>query len=77
MCAIFLKKFPFGEFKKKYEKYDSNTTDNYGFFHVFYNNINKCEAIEIFKNVKIYLNFNQIFPDTKDNFLALTEATEY
>lgn len=41
---------------------DTNTTDGFGFCHVFYDENNKCEAIEIFDEVEVYVNGLLIFP---------------
>ena len=42
---------------------DNNTTDDFGFCHVFYGDDNKCEAIELFDDdVEIYLNDVLLFP---------------
>ena len=41
---------------------DSNTTDDFGFCHVFYDQDNKCEAIEIFSEAEVFCNGTLIFP---------------
>ena len=41
---------------------DSNTTDDFGFCHVFYNQDNKCEAVEIFNDAEVFCNDILIFP---------------
>ena len=37
-------------------EFDINTADNFGFCHVFYDENDKCEAIEIFDEVEVYVN---------------------
>ena len=39
-----------------------NTTDNFKFCHVAYDENNKCEAIEIFYESEVYVNGSLIFP---------------
>ncbi len=41
---------------------DINTTDDFGFCHVFYDNDNKCEAVEVFNDAEVFLNDSLIFP---------------
>ena len=41
---------------------DANTTDDFGFCHVFYDESNECEAIEIFDEAEVYVNGLLIFP---------------
>ena len=41
---------------------DVNTTDEFEFCHVFYDDNNKCEAIEIFDESEVYVNGSLIFP---------------
>lgn len=53
------------EFKKT--KFSRNTSDDFGFCHVFYNLNNECEAIEIFDEIQISINDNIIFPGDIDN----------
>lgn len=43
-------------------KDDVNTTDDFGFCHVFYDENNECEAIEIFDEVEVYVNGSLVFP---------------
>lgn len=42
---------------------DENTTDDFGFCHVFYDSDNKCEAIEIFNEAEVYVNDKLFFPN--------------
>lgn len=48
------------EFKKS--KYSKNTTDDFGFCHVFYDAENRCEAIEIFGEAEVVINGVTVFP---------------
>ena len=41
---------------------DINTTDDFGFCHVFYDKDNKCEAVEVFNDAEVFLNDSLIFP---------------
>lgn len=61
----------FTEFKKT--KYSKNTTDDYGCFHVFYDDNNKMEAIEFFENVDIYVGDSQIFPAKAEDVKSIFE----
>ena len=47
------------EFKKS--KFSKNTSDDFGFCHVFYNVNNECEAIELFNNVDVLINGYSVF----------------
>lgn len=48
------------EFKKS--KFSKNTTDDFGYCHVFYNDDDECEAIEIFNNTEVLINETVVFP---------------
>ena len=58
------KKFavPAREFKKS--KYSKRTTDDFGSCHVYYDGNDKCEAVEIFDEVAVYVDDKKIFPVT-------------
>ena len=43
-------------------KDDINTTDDFEVCHVFYDENDKCEAIEIFYESEVYVNGSLIFP---------------
>lgn len=49
------------EFKKS--KYSSNTTDDFGCCHIFYDGDNKVEAIEIFSDVEVEISGKSVFPN--------------
>ena len=48
------------EFRKT--KFSKNTTDDFGYCHVFYDSNDRCEAIEIFNEVEVVVNDTVIFP---------------
>lgn len=64
------------EFKKG--PYASNTTDDFGFCHVFYDKQNKCEAVEIFDDpgVEVYLDDTRIFPTDLDEAKVMVDDFE-
>ena len=41
---------------------DDNSTDDFGFCHVYYDKDDRCEAIEIFNDSQVFYNNNLIFP---------------
>ena len=51
----------FEEFKKS--KFSKNTTDDYGYCHIFYDKDNKFEAIEFFDEVTIIIDDIIVFPN--------------
>ena len=51
----------FEEFKKS--KFSKNTTDDYGYCHIFYDKDNKIEAIEFFDEVTIIIDDIIVFPN--------------
>ena len=53
---------PAREFKKS--KYSKRTTDDFGSCHVYYDGNDKCEAVEIFDEVAVYVDDKKIFPVT-------------
>ena len=55
----------FTEFQKS--KFSKNTSDDYKFLHVFYNEENKCIAIEVFKECEIIIS-DTIIPHTTKEF---------
>lgn len=48
------------EFLKTNE--DKKTTDDFGFCHVFYDEDDRCEAIEIFTENEVYIGDSKVFP---------------
>lgn len=66
-----------GEFKKS--RFSKNTTDDFGYCHVFYDSNDRCNAIEFFSKSKlIYKDLNlfdlgvdeirELFPDIKEEY---------
>lgn len=53
------------EFRKT--KFSANTTDDYGFCHVYYNSNDECEAVEIFDEIQVSVGGNIIFPGGLEN----------
>ena len=49
----------------------STPTDDYGYCHIFYDENDKCEAIEVFDVAEVYINDKQIFPVDKNSALSL------
>lgn len=49
------------EFKKS--KFSKNTTDDFGFCHVYYDQEDKCEAIEIFAEVEVVIDGKKVFSE--------------
>lgn len=49
-----------GEFFKN--DFSENLTDDLGFCHVYYNDEGKCEAVEVFSDVEVYIGEKMIFP---------------
>lgn len=41
-------------------------TDDFGYCHIFYDDNDKCEAIEIFDDAEVYINNKLIFPTNKE-----------
>lgn len=55
----------FTEFKKT--KKSQNTSDDFGHLHVFYNQENKCEAIELFPEADVFMDRFNVF------YMSVTE----
>jgi hypothetical protein len=64
----------YSEFKKHQKV--KNTTDDFGFCHVYYDENNKCEAIEFFDDVEILLGNKTIFPSTLSNVKQMINDIE-
>lgn len=52
------------EFKKT--PLSSNTTDDFGAFHVYYDDGDRCEAVELFDDVEVEVAGNVVFPVTPE-----------
>ena len=55
---------------------DMNTTDDFGYCHVFYDEDNKCEAVEIFDEAEVYIDNMRIFPTDFDVAKGIIEDFE-
>ena len=55
---------------------DINTTDDFGFCHVFYDENDKCEAIEIMDEVEVYVNGSLVFPTDFETAKKVIEDLE-
>ena len=53
-----------------------NTTDNFKFCHVAYDENNKCEAIKIFDESEVYVNGSLIFPTDFETAKKVIEDLE-
>lgn len=50
----------FSEFKKS--KFSKNTTDDFGFCHIYYDSDDNVEAFEIFDDVEVLIDDKVVFP---------------
>lgn len=63
------------EFKKS--KFSKNTTDDFGYCHVFYDTDNQCVAVEIFSEAEVYISEKKIFPcSISDAMLIVSDLKE-
>lgn len=53
----------FAEFKKT--RFSKNTTDDFGFMHVFYDEKNTCEAVELFSDCVVIVDGVCLMPGDK------------
>ena len=61
-----------GEFKEfKKTRFSKNTTDDFGCFHVFYDESDRVVAIEFFRNSKVYYNDKNLFVLNKADLISL------
>lgn len=63
------------EFRKS--QYAENTTDDFGFCHVFYDTDDKCEAIEIFDEAEVYVDGKLIFPTDINSAMKIINDFEH
>lgn len=56
-------------FKKS--RYSSNTSDDFGCCHIFYDGDNNVEAVEIFSDVEVVISGKSVFPDGLADLKAL------
>lgn len=75
----------FGEYTEfKKTPLSSNTTDDFGFCHVYYDENNKMEAVEFFDadvyigEIKVYpvpeSSFRQLFDDLDDDMISVSKS---
>ena len=65
----------FGECKEfKKTPFSSNTADDFGSFHVFYDKDDKFEAIEVFGDIKVILESDVIFPGKIGNLINCVDG---
>lgn len=67
-------KLPCKEFKKS--KFSKNTTDDFGICHVFYDEDNRCQAIEVFDDAEITVNGKCIFPTDVEEVRSVFQFEE-
>ncbi len=60
----------YSEFKKT--PFSDNTTDDFGFCHVYYDDNNEFEAIEIF-DAEVYIGERKVFPVNADELSDIIE----
>jgi len=62
------------EFKKN--KFSKNTTDDYGTFHMFYNEKNSLIAVEIFRDIEVVVKNEIVFPGSLDKIKTIIPFLE-
>lgn len=55
---------PYKEFKKT--PLSTNTTDDFGAFHVYYDDDDRCEAVEFFDDVEVEVDGKLVFPTSSE-----------
>lgn len=55
---------PYKEFKKT--PLSTNTTDDFGTFHVYYDDDDRCEAVELFDDVEVEVDGKLVFPTSSE-----------
>lgn len=68
-------------FDNKYDEFNkipssNNTTDDFGMCHVFYDENDHCEAVEIFGDVEIELNEKIVYPNNISIIKELVDDLE-
>lgn len=67
----------FGEAKEfKKTKFSKNSSDDFGFCHVYYNVYDECEAIEIFDECEVLINGKVVFPYESDTLRSMITDIE-
>lgn len=69
----------FGDNYKEFKKTNAsvNTTDAYDLFHIYYDNNNLFEAIEIFGDVDTYVANKKIYPGAIKKVIRICDDMEY
>lgn len=65
------KKFSVPEREFKKSKFSKRTTDDFGSCHVYYDENDRCEAVEIFDDVEVYMDGKKVFPITVQEIIEL------
>lgn len=64
----------FEEFRKSPSS--ENTTDDYGSFHVYYDESDTCVAVEVFPEIEVLVDGEVVFPTTLDKAAAAIPSLE-
>ena len=64
----------FEEFRKSPSS--ENTTDDYGSFHVYYDESDTCVAMEVFPEIEVLVDGEVVFPTTLDKAAAVIPSLE-
>lgn len=64
----------FEEFRKSPSS--ENTTDDYGSFHVYYDENDTCVAVEVFPEIEVVVDGEVIFPTTLEKAAAAIPSLE-
>ena len=62
----------FEEFRKSPSS--DNTTDDYGSFHVYYDENDTCVAVEVFPEIEVAVDGEVVFPTTLDKAAAVISS---
>ncbi|HJB48330.1 MAG TPA: hypothetical protein IAA40_02890 [Candidatus Olsenella excrementigallinarum] len=64
----------FEEFRKSPSS--ENTTDDYGSFHIYYDESDTCVAVEVFPEIEVLVDGEVVFPTTLDKAAAVIPSLE-
>ena len=65
------KKFPVPAREFKKSKFSKRTTDDFGSCHVYYDENDRCEAVEIFDDAEVYMDGKKVFPITVQEIMEI------
>ena len=65
------KKFPVQAREFKKSKFSKRTTDDFGSCHVYYDENDRCEAVEIFDDAEVYMDGKKVFPITVQEIMEI------